>query len=386
MSPADTAFILICAALVMFMTPGLALFYAGLVRAKNVLGTIMHSFFMLALATVFWVVIGYSLSFGTDIGGVIGGLDYLFLNGVGAEANGPVGNLPHAAFMIFQCMFAVITPALISGAYAERIKFSAFVLFSTLWLLFVYSPMCHWVWGGGWMGAMGALDFAGGAVVHMSSGAAALAAAMVLGARKGYGSQSFIPHNLPMTLTGMAILWVGWFGFNSGSALAADGLAATAFVTTHLAAATACIGWLVVEKLHAGHATTLGAASGALAGLVAITPAAGVRHPNGLPDHWICGRRCLLRRRVAQGLVEIRRLIGRCRHSRSRWNMGRFGDWSFRQHGRQSRRRERPVLRQPGPAVDSIRLRGRHMGLLLRRKLRSFQTGEHRGRLARTGG
>ncbi len=279
MSPADTAFILICAALVMFMTPGLALFYAGLVRAKNVLGTIMHSFFMLALATVFWVVIGYSLSFGTDIGGVIGGLDYLFLNGVGAEANGPVDNLPHAAFMIFQCMFAVITPALISGAYAERIKFSAFVLFSTLWLLFVYSPMCHWVWGGGWMGAMGALDFAGGAVVHMSSGAAALAAAMVLGARKGYGSQSFIPHNLPMTLTGMAILWVGWFGFNSGSALAADGLAATAFVTTHLAAATACIGWLVVEKLHAGHATTLGAASGALAGLVAITPAAGFVTP-----------------------------------------------------------------------------------------------------------
>jgi len=279
MSAADTAFILICAALVMFMTPGLALFYAGLVRAKNVLGTIMHSFFMLALATLVWVVIGYSLSFGTDIGGVIGGFDFLFLKGVGMEANGPVDNIPHLAFMIFQCMFAVITPALISGAFAERITFRGFVLFSTLWLIFVYSPMCHWVWGGGWMGGMGALDFAGGAVVHMSSGAAALAAALVLGPRKGYGSQSFMPHNLPMTLTGMGILWVGWFGFNAGSALAADGLAANAFVTTHVATASACIGWLIVEKMHAGHPTTLGAASGALAGLVAITPAAGFVSP-----------------------------------------------------------------------------------------------------------
>ena len=279
MNAADTAFILICAALVMFMTPGLALFYAGLARAKNVLGTIMHSFFMLALATVVWVTVGYSLSFGTDVGGIIGGLDFAFLKGVGMEADGPVDNIPHMLFMIFQCMFAVITPALISGAFAERIKFSGFVLFSALWLVFVYSPMCHWVWGGGWMAELGALDFAGGAVVHMSSGAAALAAALILGPRKGYGSQSFIPHNLPMTLTGMGILWVGWFGFNAGSALAADGLAATAFVTTHVATACACIGWLLVEKLHAGHPTTLGAASGALAGLVAITPAAGFVTP-----------------------------------------------------------------------------------------------------------
>lgn len=279
MSAADTAFILIAAALVMFMTPGLALFYAGLVRAKNVLGTVMHSFFMLGLATIVWVVVGYSLSFGTDIGGIIGGLDYLFLNGVGPEADGPVDNIPHLAFMIFQCMFAVITPALISGAFAERIKFSAFALFSGLWIIFVYSPMCHWVWGGGWMGEMGALDFAGGAVVHMSSGAAALAAAMVLGFRKGYGQQSFMPHNLPMTLTGAGILWLGWFGFNAGSALAADGLAATAFVTTHVATASAMIGWLIIEKLHAGKPTTLGAASGALAGLVAITPAAGFVSP-----------------------------------------------------------------------------------------------------------
>lgn len=279
MNPADTCFIIICAALVMFMTPGLALFYGGLVRSKNVLSTVMHSFAMLGIATIVWVVIGYSLSFGTDIGGIIGGVDFLALNNVGVEANGPVDNMPHLLFMIFQCMFAVITPALISGAFAERIKFSAFALFSVLWLIVVYAPMCHWVWGGGWMGEMGALDFAGGAVVHMSSGAAALAAAMVLGLRKGYGQQSFIPHNLPMTITGAGILWFGWFGFNAGSALAVDGLAVNAFVTTHIATASALIAWLFIEKLHAGEPTTLGAASGAVAGLVAITPAAGFVSP-----------------------------------------------------------------------------------------------------------
>jgi Amt family ammonium transporter len=279
MNSADTAFILISAALVMFMTPGLALFYAGLARVKNALGTIMHSFFILGLISVLWAVLGYSLSFGTDIGGIIGGLNFAFLNDVGAEGNGPVNNIPHLAFMAFQMMFAVITPALITGAFAERIKFSAFALFSGLWLILVYSPMAHWVWGGGWMFKMGALDFAGGAVVHMSSGAAALAAAMVLGPRRGYGQQSFLPHNLPMTLTGMGILWFGWFGFNAGSALAANGLAASAFVTTHLATAAAMMGWLIIEKLHAGHPTTLGAASGALAGLVAITPAAGFVTP-----------------------------------------------------------------------------------------------------------
>lgn len=279
MNPADTAFILICSALVMFMTPGLALFYAGMVRSKNVLGTVMHSFILLGVATIVWVVVGYSLSFGTDYGGVIGGFDYVFLNGVGMEPGGPVDNMPHLAFMIFQCMFAVITPALISGAFAERIKFSGFVFFSILWIIFVYSPMCHWVWGGGWMGEMGALDFAGGAVVHMSSAAAALAATAVLGRRKGYGKEAFIPHNLPMTLTGAAILWFGWFGFNAGSALAADGAAANAFVTTHIAAAAAALGWIFVEALHSGKATTLGAASGAVAGLVAITPAAGFVGP-----------------------------------------------------------------------------------------------------------
>ena len=279
MNAADTAFILISAALVLFMTPGLALFYGGLTRNKNVLGTIMHSFFLMGLVSILWVLVGYSLAFGPDLGGIIGGLDYLGLAGVGMEGNGPVDNIPHLAFMAFQMMFAVITPALISGAYAERIKFGAFAVFSTLWLVLIYCPMAHWVWGGGWMFKMGALDFAGGAVVHMSSGAAALAAALCLGKRKGYGSEPYIPHNLPMSVLGAGILWFGWFGFNAGSALAANGLAANAFVTTHVATAAAMLGWLVVEKLKTGHATTLGAASGAVAGMVAITPAAGFVTP-----------------------------------------------------------------------------------------------------------
>ncbi|WP_022663262.1 ammonium transporter [Paucidesulfovibrio longus] len=279
MNPVDNAFILICAALVLFMTPGLALFYGGLVRSKNVLSTVMHSVFMMGLVSVLWALVGYSLSFGSDIGGVIGGLDYLFLSGVGMGPAQEGGNLSHLTFMIFQCMFAVITPALISGAYAERIKFSGFVLFSSLWLLVVYAPMCHMVWGGGLLGQMGALDFAGGAVVHMSSGAAALACALLLGKRRGFGKEAFIPHNLPMTALGAGMLWFGWFGFNAGSALAADGIAANAFVTTHMAAAAACVVWVVVEWLHSGRPTTLGAASGALAGLVAITPAAGFVDP-----------------------------------------------------------------------------------------------------------
>lgn len=281
MQPADTAFILICAALVMFMTPGLALFYGGLTRNKNVLGTIMHSFIMLAVATLVWVAVGYSLAFGDDIAGVIGSLKYAFLYGVGAEPAEIAPTIPHTTFMIFQCMFAVITPALISGAYAERIKFSGFLVFSVLWLLVVYCPMAHWVWGGGWMAEMGALDFAGGAVVHMSSGAAALAAAIVLGYRRGYGQAPFIPHNIPMTVLGAGILWFGWFGFNAGSALAADGLASNAFVTTHVATAAAALAWIAMERIVSGKPTTLGAASGAVAGLVVITPAAGFVTPMG---------------------------------------------------------------------------------------------------------
>lgn len=280
MNAADVSFILVCSALVMFMTPGLALFYAGMTRSKNVLGTVMQSFIMLGLMSVVWAVIGYTLAFGSDIGGLIGGFDFFALSGVGMDTvNSPASNLPHLLFMIFQCMFAVITPALITGAFAERMKFSALMLFSTLWLILVYAPMCHWVWGGGWMAKMGALDFAGGAVVHMSSAAAALAACIFIGKRKGYGKEAYIPHNLPMTLLGASILWFGWFGFNAGSALAADGIAANAFATTHFGAAAAMLGWLLVEKLHAGKPTTLGAASGAVAGLVAITPAAGFVTP-----------------------------------------------------------------------------------------------------------
>ena len=260
----------------MFMTPGLALFYAGMTRSKNALGTMMQSFAAIGVITLVWIFWGYSLSFGTDINGLIGGLDFLGMAGVGMEPHASLAtNLPHMVFMIFQCMFAIITPALISGAFAERMRFSAFLLFIILWCTFVYSPLCHWVWGGGWMFKMGALDFAGGAVVHMSSASAALAAALVIGRRKGFGKRSFLPHNLPMTMIGTALLWFGWFGFNAGSALAANGLAGNAFVTTHIAAATAMLVWLFVEWKWHGKPTTLGAASGAVAGLVAITPAAG---------------------------------------------------------------------------------------------------------------
>ncbi|MBE9580868.1 MAG: ammonium transporter [Proteobacteria bacterium] len=281
MDAGDTAFILICAALVLFMTPGLALFYGGMVRNKNVLATIMHSFIIMGVVTVIWVLWGYSLAFGPDVGGVIGSLDWFGLNGVGLSPSPDyAGTIPHQAFMIFQAMFAIITPALITGAFAERMKFSAFLVFIVLWSTFVYSPLAHWVWGsGGWLGNMGALDFAGGTVVHISSGASALAAAILISKRKGYGKEQFIPHNVPMTITGAAILWFGWFGFNAGSALASNGLAAGAFVTTHVACSAAALTWMFAEWIHRDKPTTLGAASGAVAGLVAITPAAGFVGP-----------------------------------------------------------------------------------------------------------
>ncbi|MCG6881651.1 MAG: ammonium transporter [Deltaproteobacteria bacterium] len=281
MNSGDTVFVLLSAALVMVMTPGLALFYGGMVRSKNVLGTLMQSFFILGVISIEWVLWGYTMSFGPDHGGIIGGLSMLGLKGVGMTPSPDYGStIPQLAFMIFQCMFAVITPALITGAFAERMKFGAFVLFTLLWATFVYNPLCHWVWGvGGWMGKLGALDFAGGTVVHISSGISALAAALIVGKRLGYGTTSFIPHNLPMTLTGAALLWFGWFGFNAGSALAADGLAASAFVVTHLASAAAAVSWIVFEWIHRGKPTTLGVASGAVAGLVAITPASGFVGP-----------------------------------------------------------------------------------------------------------
>jgi len=277
----DTAFILISSALVMFMTPGLALFYGGMVRNKNVLATIMQSFIIIGMVTVIWVLWGYSLAFGPDLGGMVGSLSWFGLKGVGLSPSPDYADtIPHQAFMIFQCMFAVITPALITGAFAERMKFSSLLVFIVLWSTLVYSPLAHWVWGsGGWLGKLGALDFAGGTVVHISSGVSALAAVLVISKRKGYGREQFIPHNLPMTITGTAILWFGWFGFNAGSALASNGLAAGAFVTTHVAAATASLTWMLAEWILHDRPTTLGAASGAVAGLVAITPAAGFVSP-----------------------------------------------------------------------------------------------------------
>jgi Amt family ammonium transporter len=265
----------------MLMTPGLALFYGGMVRQKNVLGTIMQSFVALGVVTVQWVLIGYSLSFGPDIKGIIGGLQWAGLQGVGLSPNPDyAATVPHQAFMMFQMMFAIITPALISGAFAERFKFSTYLVFVLLWSTFVYAPLAHWVWGvGGWLRSLGALDFAGGLVVHISSGVSALAAAIIIGKRKGHGHEHMPPHNLTMTLLGAALLWFGWFGFNGGSALASGALATSAFLTTHIAAATATLSWIFVEWRHRGKPTLLGAASGAVAGLVAITPASGFVGP-----------------------------------------------------------------------------------------------------------
>ena len=278
----DTAWVLTSAALVLLMTaPGLALFYGGMVRQKNALGTLMQSFIVLALISVQWVLWGYSLAFGPDKGGIIGGLEWFGLNGVGAAPNPDyAATIPHQAFMLFQMMFAVITPALITGAFAERKKFSTFLVFILVWATLVYDPLAHWVWGdGGWLRKLGALDFAGGTVVHISSGISALAAALVIGKRKGYGHQPMPPHNLPMTVMGASLLWFGWFGFNAGSALAANGLAAHAFTTTNTATAAAALGWMFTEGSSRGKPTVLGAASGAVAGLVAITPAAGFVTP-----------------------------------------------------------------------------------------------------------
>ena len=277
----DTAFILVSAALVLLMTPALALFYAGMVRSKNVLGTIMQSLIMISLITLEWIYIGYTMSFGPDLAGIIGGSAHLAMAGVtGAPSPDYATTVPHLVFMIYQCMFAVITPALIAGAFAERVRFLPFILFSVLWSMLVYNPVCHWIWGGGFLGAMGVLDFAGGLVVHLTCGVAALVACLFIGPRKGFGKRQFIPHNLPMTVIGTGLLWFGWFGFNGGSALAADGVAATAFVATHIAGMTGMLTWTLIEWHQAGKPTTLGACSGAIAGLATITPAAGFVSPN----------------------------------------------------------------------------------------------------------
>jgi Amt family ammonium transporter len=277
----DTAWMLASAALVMFMTPGLAFFYGGLVRAKNVLATVMQSFIALALVSIVWAVIGYTLAFGPDKGGIIGGLKYLGLAHTGATAVSFAPTIPSSVFMVFQMMFAVITPALITGAFAERMKFSGWLLFLTLWSILVYSPLAHWVWGGGFLGIghLGALDFAGGTVVHINAGVAALASAIYLGKRRGFGTDAFRPHNVPLVILGASILWFGWFGFNAGSALASNGLAGSAFVATQLGTAAAVFGWLIPEWIRHKRATTVGAATGAVAGLVAITPASGFVSP-----------------------------------------------------------------------------------------------------------
>jgi Amt family ammonium transporter len=270
----DTAWLLCSTAMVMLMTaPGLALFYGGLVSHRNILSTLMHSFFMMCLISIQWVLIGYSLSFGTDIGGWIGGLNHLLFNGVGIE---PIsnGSVPNLAFAMYQCMFAVITVALITGSFAERMRFSSFILFSVLWATLIYDPLAHWVWGGGWLMKLGTLDFAGGTVVHISSGVSALIAAIVIGRRKRYPKKTE-PHNLILTMIGASLLWFGWFGFNAGSALSSGGLAAIAFATTNTSAAVAGLTWAAIEWLHRGKPTILGAISGAVAGLVAITPASG---------------------------------------------------------------------------------------------------------------
>ena len=278
----DTGWVLVSAALVMLMTPAVGFFYGGMVRKKNVLAIIMQSFIILAIISIQWVLFGYSLAFGPDTGkGVIGGLEWLGLNGVGTAPNPDyAATIPASVFMAFQMMFAVITPALITGSFADRMKFSTMMVFSVLWATLVYDPVAHWVWGvGGWIRALGALDFAGGTVVHITAGISAFAAAIIIGKRLGYGSENMAPHNVPMTIIGGVLLWFGWFGFNAGSALAANGLAASAFIVTNTAASAAALTWAFVSWTHGGKPNAVGIVTGGVAGLVAITPASGFVGP-----------------------------------------------------------------------------------------------------------
>jgi len=279
-SAGDTAWILVCCSLVLLMTPALAFFYGGMVRRKNVLSTLTLSYIFMSLIGVQWILYGYSLSFGPDIGGLIGGLNYLGFQGVGAQPNVAYAKtIPHQLFASFQMMFAVITPALITGAFVERVKFKSFLLFSLLWATLVYDPLCHWVWGqGGWLKQMGVLDFAGGTVVHIAAGFSALAFALVIGPRKGHGSVPMEPNNIPLTVLGTGLLWVGWFGFNAGSALGANGVAVNALVTTNTSAATAGLVWMMLSWLD-GRPSTLGIATGMVVGLAAVTPACGFVTP-----------------------------------------------------------------------------------------------------------
>ena len=270
----DTAWVLISAALVFIMTPAVALFYGGMVRSKNVLSTIMQAMFIMGMVSVEFILIGYSMVFSSDIGGVIGDLSKIGLSGVGYNILEGT-TIPELAFIAFQCMFAALTPALITGAFAERMKFKGFAILMLLWAIFIYNPMAHWVWGGGFLAQLGALDFAGGLVIHILSGVSGLTICILLGKRRGYGKSAIVPHNIPMTVLGASLLFIGWDGFNAGSALGANELAANAFVVTHVAAAAGILGWVLIEWYRSGKPTVLGAVSGAVAGLVAITPAAG---------------------------------------------------------------------------------------------------------------
>ena len=280
MDTGDNAWVLVCSAMVLFMTPGLAFFYGGMVRSKNILGMLMQNFFSMGLVSVLWLAFVFSLAFGEDLGGgLLGNFQFVGLNGIGTAADAIPGlalTIAPLTFVAFQLMFAVITPALITGAIADRMRFGAWVVFLGAWVVLVYAPIAHWVFSpGGWLFQLGALDFAGGTVVHINAGIAALALVLVIGKRKGWPGDAMPPHSLPLTLLGTGILWFGWFGFNAGSALGANSVAAQAFINTHMAAAAGMLGWLLVERIKGGHATTLGAASGAVAGLVAITPCAG---------------------------------------------------------------------------------------------------------------
>ncbi|MDP6647328.1 MAG: ammonium transporter [Dehalococcoidales bacterium] len=279
MDTGNTAWVLASSAMVLLMTPGLAFFYGGLARSKNVGATIMHSFIAIGVVSVVWVLWGYTLAFGGDVGGFIGNLDYLGLAGVSAFESTLGYTISDQTFMIFQAMFAIITPALITGAFAERMKFSTFLVFIVLWVTIVYAPVAHWVWGGGWLGELGALDFAGGTVVHINSGIAALAAALIFGRRLGFKREPMEPHNIPFVVLGAGLLWFGWFGFNAGSALAADGTAVNAFVVTNTAAGAGAVTWTLMSWIFGTKPSVVGAASGAVAGLVAITPAAGFVGP-----------------------------------------------------------------------------------------------------------
>jgi Amt family ammonium transporter len=302
----STAWILAATALVMIMTPGVGFFYGGLVRRKNLISMLALSFVAFALVSIQWVMVGYSLAFGSDIGGFIGNLEYMGLNNVGMEPGPYSAAIPGLLYMVFQLVFAAVTVAIITSGFAERIKFSAFLIFGLLWTTIVYDPLAHWVWGGGWAAQFGALDFAGGTVVHISSGFAALALALVIGKRVGFGKYAMEPNNIPLTILGAALLWFGWFGFNAGSALGANGLAAQAFVTTNIAAAAGGLAWLLISWLH-GKPSSLGFVSGAIAGLVAITPGCGYVTPMGaLIIGAIGGSICyaMLLLRIRKGLDE----------------------------------------------------------------------------------